>query len=124
MRAFVALTLRRRGRRIDASPVHQSTDASWIVEPVRLGTSCTRRALVEAVLAAARPRAWRLNSEPIDEVQVAWNSHQPTPSWESGRRRRQRIAHAYGPPSHAAAAYLAIAGISALLGVLLVILGN
>jgi hypothetical protein len=110
---------------MDASPVHQSTHPSRVVGPVGLlGPSCTRRALVAAVLAAARQRAWWLNSEPIDEVQVAWTSQQPAPSWESGRRRRQRIAQAYGPTSHAAAAYLAVAGISALLGVLLVILGS
>jgi hypothetical protein len=110
---------------MDANPVHQSSDASRVVESVGLlGPSCTRRALVAAGLAAARQRAWRLDSEPIDEVQVAWYSQQPAPSWDSGRRRRQRIAHALGPPSHAAAAYLAVAGISALLGVLIVILGN
>ncbi len=110
---------------MNANPVHQSTDASRVVEPVGLlGESCTRRALVAAVLAEARQRAWRLNSEPIDEVQVAWYSQQPGPSWESGRRTRQRIANAYGPSSHAAAGYLAVAAISALLAVLLVILNG
>jgi hypothetical protein len=108
-----------------ANPVHQSNDANRVVEPVGLsGESCTRRALVAAVFAETRQRAWRLNSEPIDEVQVAWYSQPPAPSWESGRRRRQRIANAYGPTSHAAAGYLAVAGLSALLGVLLVILNG
>ena len=108
-----------------ANPVHQSTDASRVGEPVGLsGESCTRRALVAAVLEGARQRGLRRSSEPIDEVQVAWYSQRPRPSWESGERRRQRIAHAYSPSSHAAAGYLAVAGVSVLVGVLLVILNG
>ena len=75
---------------MNANPVHQSADASRVVEPVGLlGQSWTRRALVEAILAAPH-RAWRLNPEPIDEVQVAWYSQAPASSWESGRRSRQQ----------------------------------
>jgi heme A synthase len=112
---------------VDANPVHPSTGASRVVGPLGLlGEACTRGALVAAVLAAARRRAWTLNAEPVDEVQVAWSRQRPGQPFESGARKRQRIASAYrsGRLSPAAAGYVAVAVISALLGVLLVLLNG
>ncbi len=126
---------RKQGRTVGAA-AHRSTEADVLAEASRdfgqLGETYTRGAWVEAVLAAAVRGGRRVNAELVKEAEFGWYSQQFAQQWRNEGRRQQRLAaldyqRDLGPQpdfSPNTVAYLAVAVISALAGVLLVLVNG
>lgn len=125
----------RKQRRGDGAAVHRLSagvraEASDGVAP--RDETFTRGAWVAAVLSAAVRGGRRVNAELVKEAEFGWYSQQFAQQWRNEGRRQQRMAaldcqRDYGPQpgfSPTTVAYLAVAVISALAGVLLVLVNG
>lgn len=133
---FVPYAPTRKRRRVGENAVQWSTeadkpaDSSDGVDP--LNDTYTRGAWVAAVFSAAVRGGRRVNAELVKEAEFGWYSQQFAQQWRNEARRHQRVTALnyqrdfgpFGPSSHSsrtAVTYLAIAAISVLAGVLIVI---
>jgi hypothetical protein len=107
-----------------------SAGASDVVSPVE--ETFTRGACVGAVLSAAVRGGRRVNTELVNDMEFGWYAQQFAQQWRNEGRHQQRVAaldyqRAFGPQhgfSASTVVYLTVAVISALLGILIVVVSG
>ena len=119
----------------DGARVHRLSKADVLAETSDVGhldETFTRGAWIATAVSAAVRGGRRVNAELVKEAEFGWYSQQFAQQWRNEGRRQQRLAahdrqRDFGPQpgfSPIPVAYLAIAVISALAGVLLVLVNG